>query len=67
MSKTKIDTSELYEEIRKQPGIGIMGLAKIFGVPYRYITQKLASLEKKEFFVYEDDYSNLYPYTDEDK
>ena len=64
---TKIDASELYEEISRNPGVDIMGLAEIFCVPYRFITQKLASLEKKEFLVYEDKYGGLYPYTGEEK
>lgn len=67
MGSTKINTNKLYDEIHRRPGIGIMELAKIFGVPYRFITQKLASLEKNGLLVYEDDYSNLYPYTEEDE
>ena len=63
MKKTKtpsVPLDEIYEAIRRQPGITRTGIAKKTGAPRGSLEGRLASLEHREFKIFEDKYGRLY-------
>lgn len=60
--KESIPIEEIFRIIQKNPGINRADLIKKTGIPRGGVESRLASLENKNLFIYEDNYGGLYPF-----
>ena len=61
--QAKITVGEIYEAIKRDPGMTRVELTKKTGVPKGSIESRLASLNSQGYLIYEDNYGRIYPYT----
>lgn len=58
--KPSVPLDDIYQAIKQRPGITRTGIAKKTGAPRNSLEGRLASLEHRDYKIFEDEYGRLY-------